>query len=209
MMHNWQSVSLPITEQMAVYKNLADKRPKIENTRNFPSHGIYESALYLPLHTGTHIDYPLHALAGGKCSSDYDRFPIAFSAYVVDLCPSPPEAIGLAQVQDIPVDEVQAVFFRTREHPLKEFDPLFPWLDSEAAAWLAAYPLLFAGIDQPGIERNQPGHPTHSSLLERDILIIEGLDLSRIQGGCHRFAAFSLGIQGVEAEPLLVYALPE
>ena len=207
MLNDWTPVSLPISEEMVVYKDQDEKRPAIETTRTFASHGMHESSLHLPLHTGTHVDYPLHVIEGGKCSSDYDRFPVDFSVFVVDLCPSPPQSIGLPQMRDIPVDKVQAVFFRTIEQPLAEFDPVFHWVNNEAAAWLAAHPLLFAGTDQPGIERNQPGHPTHIQLLKQDILIIEGLDLSHIKGGIHQCAAFSLGIQGVEAEPILVYAL--
>lgn len=204
-MINWISVSQPITEQMAVYKDLAEKRPVIETTRTFSGKGMHESTLHLPLHTGTHVDYPLHAIPGGKCSSDYERFPVEFLGYVVDLADAPPERIGLEQVRDIPMQGVEAVFFKTRKAPLQVFDPLFPWLTGEAAAWLAQHPLLFAGIDQPGIERSQPGHETHIQLLSRDILIIEGLDLSPIDDGCRRFAAFTLGIQGVEAEPVLLY----
>jgi len=205
-MLNWTSVSLPITEQMAVYKNLAEKRPVIETTRTFSGKGMHESTLHLPLHTGTHVDYPLHAIAGGKCSSEYERFPVEFLGYVVDLADSPPERIGLEQVRDIPMQGVEAVFFKTLNAPLNEFDPLFPWLTGEAAAWLARHPLLFVGIDQPGIERSQPDHETHIQLLSRDILIIEGLDLSPIKDGFRRFAAFTLGIRGVEAEPVLLYA---
>jgi len=207
-MRDWISVSLPITEHMAVYKDLAEKRPTIETTRSFSRHGMHESTLHLPLHTGTHVDYPLHAIPGGKCSSEYERFPLEFSCAVVDLADHPPESIGLEQVRDINMDGLEAVFFKTRGVPLKVFDPLFPWLTSEAAAWLAQYPLLFVGIDQPGIERSQPGHETHIQLLSQDILIIEGLDLSRIMGGRCRFAAFTLGIRGVEAEPVLLYTLP-
>jgi len=208
-MRDWTSVSLPITEHMAVYKNLAEKRPAIETTRSFSSHGMHESTLHLPLHTGTHVDYPLHAIQGGKCSSDYELFPLEFSCSVVDLTDPPPDNIGLEQVSDIDMDGLEAVFFKTRCEPLQVFDPLFPWLTSEAAAWLAQYPLLFVGIDQPGIERGQPGHETHILLLSRDILIVEGLDLSRITGGRRQFAAFTLGIRGVEAEPVLLYAHPE
>ncbi|MGE4560854.1 MAG: cyclase family protein [Desulfobulbus sp.] len=207
-MLNWISLSLPIKKTMAVYKNLEEKRPRIETTRNFSQHGIHESTLHLPLHTGTHVDYPLHAMDGGKCSSDYQRFPIEFTALVVDLCPQPPSAIALNLVRTLPMEAIDAVFFRTLEQPLKEFDPLFPGVTDEAAAWLCGYPLLFVGIDQPGIERAQPGHPTHIRLLEKDILIIEGLDLSRMAGGGRfRCRAFALGIEGVEAEPVLVHAL--
>jgi len=208
-MRRWTSVSLPITEHMAVYKNLAEKRPAIETTRSFSSHGMHESTLHLPLHTGTHVDYPLHAIQGGKCSSEYELFPLEFLCRVVDLTDDPPENIGLDQVSDIDIDGLEAVFFKTRKAPLQVFDPLFPWLTSEAAAWLAQYPLLFVGIDQPGIERSQPGHETHILLLSRDILIVEGLDLSRITAGRRQFAAFTLGIRGVEAEPILLYVRPE
>ena len=208
MLEGWLPVSPPIHAGMAVYKNLDEKRPRIENTRNFASHGMVEHTLHLPLHTGAHVDYPLHAVAGGKCSSDYQRFPLRFTALVLDLSQAPPTAIGLAQVRGLDLAGVEAVFFKTRSQPLATFDPLFPWLDTEAAEWLAERPLLFAGIDQPGIERNQPGHPTHIRLLARDILIIEGLDLSRISGGRRNFAAFTLGLREVEAEPVLVYALP-
>ena len=207
-MLNWIALSLPIKETMAVYKNLEEKRPRIETTRNFIQHGMHESSLHLPLHTGTHVDYPLHAMDGGKCSSDYQRFPIEFTVLVVDLCPQAPTAITLDLVRPLSLDAIDAVFFRTLEQPLEAFDPLFPGVTEEAAAWLSAYPLLFVGTDQQGIERAQPGHPTHIRLLEKDILIIEGLDLSQVAGGGRfRCRAFTLGVMGVEAEPVLVYAL--
>lgn len=207
-MLNWISLSLPIKETMAVYKNLKEKRPRIETTRNFSEHGMHESSLHLPLHTGTHVDYPLHIIEGGKCSSDYQRFPIEFTALVVDLCPQPPAAIALDLVRTLSLDFIDAVFFRTLEQPLEEFNPFFPGVTDEAAAWLCEYPLLFVGIDQPGIERAQPGHPTHLQLLEKDILIIEGLDLSRMAGGGHfQCRAFTLGVERSEAEPVLIYAL--
>jgi hypothetical protein len=120
--------------------------------------------------------------------------------------PLPRSGSALSRCGIFPCRGVEAVFFKTRNAPLNEFDPLFPWLTFDAAAWLARHPLLFAGIDQPGIERSQPDHETHIQLLSRDILIIEGLDLSQIEDGCHRFAAFTLNIRGVEAEPVLVYA---
>jgi len=207
MMH-WISVSLPVSEHMAVYKNLIEKRPVIETTRTFSSNGMHESTLHLPLHTGTHVDYPLHALPQGKCSSDYKRFPVQFSARIVDFADDPPENIGLAQVREIPMDGLDAVFFKTHNAPLEVFDSLFPWLTSEAASWLAQHPLLFVGIDHLGIERSQPGHETHLRLLSRDILIIEGLELSWIKSGIHQFTAFTLGILGVEAEPVMLYILP-
>ncbi len=208
-MLNWIHLSLPISEGMAVYKNLEEKRPAIETTRSFAAHGMHESSLHLPLHTGTHVDYPLHALQSGKNSSDFHCFPAEFTAYVHDLADSPPPCIDLALVRPLPLGDVEAVFFKTRTSILREFDPLFPWLSGEAAAWLATFPLKFVGIDQPGIERSQPAHETHTHLLKKDILIFEGLDLSQVGSGPRIIRAFTLGIQGVEAEPVLIYASPD
>lgn len=208
MVQGWQLVSLPIHEEMAVYKNRDEKRPRMENTRTFSRDGMVEYTLHLPLHTGTHVDYPLHAVEGGKCSSDYQWFPLCFTAEVVDLSHSALDAIGTAQVRDLDLEGAEAVFFKTRSQPLLVFEPSFPGLDAEAAGLLAERPLRFVGTDHLGIERDQPGHPTHKQLLRRDILIFEGLDLSSISGGRRQFAAFTLGLRGVEAEPLLVYALP-
>lgn len=207
-MLNWICVSQPISEDMAVYKDRPEKRPAIEIGRTFAQHGMEEATLHLPLHTGTHVDYPRHALEGGKCSSDFSCFPAEFTALVVDVTGSAAESVDIGRLRDLELAGVQAVLLKTRRSLLRRFDPLFPWLTAEAARWLARFPLRFVGIDQLGIERNQPDHATHRVLLGRDILIIEGLDLSAIEGGRRRFRAFALGIRGVEAEPLLVYAAP-
>lgn len=200
-------ISLPITMGMVVYKNTEEKRPVIETTRDFQRHGMHESTLHLPLHTGTHVDYPLHAIKGGKCSSDYDVFPIFFKAIVLDLTVKPTEKIGIDQLKDIDYKGVDAVFFKTIKSPLITFDFEFPWLDSEAALWLSQFPLIFVGTDQPGIERNQPGHETHIQLLEKDILVLEGLNLSDLKAGIYPFEAHTLHIENVEAEPVVIYAL--
>jgi arylformamidase len=129
-MLNWISVSLPITEQMAVYKNLVEKRPVIETTRTFSGkEGMHESTLHLPLHTGTHVDYPLHAIADGKCSSDYERFPVEFLGYVVDLSAAPPERIGLEQVRDIPMQGSRSRVFQDPQCATERIRSALPLAD--------------------------------------------------------------------------------
>lgn len=201
------SLSLPITMNMTVYKNREEKKPAIENTQCFKDDGINENTLHLPLHTGTHVDYPLHVIDNGKSSSDYGVFPIIFKGYVLDLSMNTPVVIGLEEVINLDLSEVEAVFFKTRKGPMEFFDFEFPWLEKEGATWLSNLSLKFVGIDQLGIERNQPHHETHISLLEKDTLIIEGLNLSDIEEGIHDFLALTLQIKDVEAEPVVVYEL--
>lgn len=207
----WLSLNMPLTRDIPVYKNIESKKPQIENTRNFKEHGIYESTLHLPMHTGTHIDYPLHAIEGGKTSSDYNLFPAHFKAFVLDLTDdkfgSSLESIGPEHLKNLDLSGVEAIFFKTMKLPMKAFDFEFPWLNREGAKVLAQLPLKFVGIDQLGIERNQPDHETHITLLSRDILIVEGLNLSQLQTGIYEITAVTLGVEGVEAEPLVVQAL--
>lgn len=209
----WLSLNMPLTRDIPVYKNIESKKPQIENTRNFKEHGIYESTLHLPMHTGTHIDYPLHAIDGGKTSSDYNLFPAYFKALVLDLTDGRQgtslESIGPEHLKDLDLIGVEAVFFKTLKAPMTAFEFEFPWLNREGAKFLAQFPLKFVGIDQLGIERNQPDHETHITLLSRDMLIIEGLNLSPLKTGIYDFAAFTLGVAEVEAEPLVVQVLVE
>lgn len=203
-------LSVKIHEDMQVYKNLEQKRPKIENVKNFKDHGMYESAIILPLHTGTHIDYPLHAIEGGKSSSDYDITNQIYKGYVLDLSKGVKgNIISVDTINSILNLDMDVLFFKTkkdREDSTEEtyFDFEFPYLEAKASFLLSKSKLKFVGIDQLGIERSQPNHETHINLLKKDILIIEGLNLNYIEEGFYEFIFFTLGIQRVEAEPIIV-----
>ena len=59
-------ISMPIHVDMPVYKNREEKRPSIQVLRDFSSGSVYESRLSIEMHTGTHIDAPLHMIDGRK-----------------------------------------------------------------------------------------------------------------------------------------------
>lgn len=205
-----KTLSVKIHEDMQVYKNLEQKRPKIENTKNFKDHGMYESTIILPLHTGTHIDYPLHAIEGGKTSSDYNITNQVYRGYICDLSKGVKDnRITVDIINSIAKLNMDVLFFKTKEDKKTyaeetSFDFEFPYLEAKAAELLSKSKLKFIGIDQLGIERSQPNHETHINLLKKDILIIEGLDLNYIDEGFYELIFFTLGIQNVEAEPIIV-----
>lgn len=204
----WISLSYDITEDITVYKNLEEKRPKISQSRTFTESGMQESVLCLPLHTGTHVDYPLHMIENGKCSSDFSLFPHQGLIFLLDLSKAPITSVTASHFEDISLYGIDGLFIKTSDHPQNVFDPQFPWLDEDGANHLSRFPLKYVGIDQPGIERNQPGHQTHKQLLGHDILIIEGLDLSHLSQGLHRVLLTTLRIPFSDAEPLMAYAKP-
>lgn len=198
-------LSVPIYRDMVVYKDKIEKKPVINHKDNFKDNGIFESDIILPLHTGTHIDYPLHVIEGGKNSSDYDINGKTYKGYIFDTSDRMKnKIISLESIKDIGFQDIEAIFFKTKKQNLDYFDFEFPYLDREASKWISNFNIKFVGIDQLGIERSQPSHETHHNLLENDILIIEGLDLSDIEEGFYEFTFFTIQIKDVEAEPIIV-----
>lgn len=58
------------------------------------------------------------------------------------------------------------------------------------------------GIDYLSIERfDAPGHPVHHRLLESDVTIVEGLDLSQVPAGTYQFICLPLRLAGVDGAP--------
>ena len=58
------------------------------------------------------------------------------------------------------------------------------------------------GIDFLSIEaRGAPGHPTHRTLLEAGVVILEGLDLSGVEPGGYTLVCFPLKIVGGDGAP--------
>lgn len=198
-----KNLSVPIYKDMVVYKNLPEKKPVIVNSKNFKEHGVFESSILLPLHTGTHIDYPLHIIENGKNSSDYNVSNIFYKGYVADL--SNVNVITEEIVRKFLIDDIEVLFFKTKSNIENLFNFEFPYVDKYAAQYLSSSNLRFVGIDQLGIERAQPNHETHISLLEKDILIIEGLNLCDVKEGFYKFIFFTFQIEDVEAEPIIVY----
>ena len=58
-------ITMTIHPQMMVYKNKEEKKVKIKQVNFFEKEGHYESEINFNLHTGTHIDYPLHMIKDG------------------------------------------------------------------------------------------------------------------------------------------------
>lgn len=89
-----------------------------------------------------------------------------------------------------------------------EFYSDFVYLSSEGAEYLADAGVTLVGIDylsikQKGSTDNRP----HTLLLEKDIPIIEGIDLSQVEPGEYTIVAFPLKYIGIDGAPARVVLL--
>jgi len=191
-------VSMPIEENMQVYKNLQQKKPRITQVANFKTNGFYESEIAMNLHTGTHIDYPLHMIENGNDSSYEVLTDLITDVKVFDLSYLT-DSIDLNTVKKLDIKENDFILFKTKNSFSEEFLNDFTYLGSDSAKYLRDKKIKGVGIDGLGIERSQTGHPTHLALLDNDIYIIEGLRLKAVKQGVYKMICLPLKIIGVEA----------
>jgi arylformamidase len=191
-------ITMKIHENMRIYKNKPEKKPKIQGKQ---SDYVYETHLDMNLHTGTHMDFPKHMIVDGKTSKDYPIDYFTGSCYVVDAS-HVEGGITRKDFEHIDPASYEFILFKTKNSLLKTFNYEFVYLSEEAADHLAQFELKGVGIDALGIERNQPGHPTHKALLSKDILIYEGFDFSKVKEGPYTLFAFPMAFEDVEAAPI-------
>lgn len=200
-------ISMEIHYDMPVYKGRELKRPVITTDSDFVSGSVYESRLNMNLHGGTHIDAPLHTIENGE---NLDNLPLE---KVVTRC----KVLDFENVEDkITEDHLKSknivqgdfVLLKTKSSFL-DLEKDFIYLDKTGAQYLKEKGVKGVGIDSLGIERDQPGHPTHNTLLGSEIIILEGLRLKDIEEGEYFLVAAPIKIRGVEASPVRAILLSE
>lgn len=197
---NIYDISMKISEEMTVYKNREEKKVKLTNTKNHSNDGIYESRLNIDLHTGTHIDAPLHILEDGKKIENMMLSKLITKCKVLDFT-YVKESISKDELKTKNIEEGDFILLKTKNSLTDDFNNEFVYLDKVGAKYLSKLNIKGVGIDALGIERSQPGHETHKLLMENDIYIIEGLRLEYINEDEYVLIALPLNIENAEASP--------
>ncbi|MEW9096281.1 MAG: cyclase family protein [Clostridiaceae bacterium] len=193
-------ISMNIHEKMPVYKNKDEKRPTIKVLQDFSKGSSYESRISMDMHTGTHIDAPLHMMENGATMDKFDIEKVVTGCKVLDLT-SVKDRITKEDFVGREINEGDFILLKTRNSFEEGFDFNFVFLEESGAKYLKDRGIKGVGIDALGIERSQKGHETHKILLGNGITIIEGLRLKDVNEGKYLLCALPLKIVGVEAAP--------
>ena len=194
-------ITMTIRENMQVYKNKSEKKPVLEITRDFDNSAARESRICMDMHTGTHLDMPLHFIPGGSTVDRLDLTRVVTPCRVIDLSYIE-QAITAEDLKDHNLLPDETILLKTRNSQTDVFDPQFVYLASDGADFLVESGIQCVGIDGLGIERSQPEYSTHKTLLRADIIILEGLRLQDISQGYYLLVAVPLKIAGAEASPV-------
>lgn len=195
-------VSMPICEEMPVYKNRSENRPKLTVDRDF-SQGARETRLTLNMHTGTHVDAPFHFLPGGEKIHTVPIENMVRPCRVLDFT-HVADRITSSELEGQSIEPGDFILFKTRNSLVNGFDPNYVFLDVDGAEHLVERKIRGVGIDALSIGRGQPNPEIHRLLLKERIVIIEGLRLAEVPKGKYLLIAAPLAVVDAEAAPARV-----
>ena len=154
------------------------------------------SVLHFGAHTGTHVDAPAHFIEGARRIDALSLEVLIGPARVVKV-PDDMIEIGPDFVATCNLDGVERVLFHTRNSSFwnEGFRKDFTHLSPEAAQTLVDLGVKLVGTDYLSIEKFHSGHHrTHLALLSKNVIIVEGLNLSEIEAGDYELICLPLKI---------------
>ena len=158
------------------------------------------------LHIGTHVDAPRHFINEGRTVEQLPLDVLTGPCYVVQL-PDGVEAIT-AEVLDrteITSDMKRVLFGTSNSHfwakGEAKFQTDFVAITEDGAEWLVKRGVQLVGIDYLSIAPYDESIPTHVTLLEAGVVVVEGLNLSSIMRGFYDLYCLPLKIAGSDGAP--------
>jgi arylformamidase len=206
-------VTVPISEMIPVWPG--QSRVQVERLSRIdkgdPSNA---SRLQLNSHTGTHIDAPYHFVEQGLT---VDKLPLdvligpAFVAEALDLEGNTIQAYDLARLH-FPRSTTRLLIKTTNsyfwEDRLTEFERDYVHLAPQTAGWLIKRGIKLIGVDYLSVEDFRvKDFRVHRALLEAGVIILEGLDLSRVPEGPCQLVCLPLKIKGGDGAPARVIVI--
>jgi arylformamidase len=160
-------------------------------------------------HFLTHVDAPLHFVAGGATLDEtpLDRF--LGDALVIEV-----EGDAVLPGHLPPHEDLRgvAVLFKTRNS--QAFDPdVFHedhvYVSAGAATAAVERRVNLVGIDYLSVDRHgDETYPAHHTLLGNGVLILEGIDLAGVAPGRYTLVALPLRIAGADGSPVRAALIP-
>lgn len=202
-MSKWIDISVAIANGMIIYKG--DPDVKLSREKSIADGSIANvSRLNFGAHSGTHFDTPVHFIEGGP---GIEGIPLDVGmgpAQVVDATAitgdlSEHVLRGLALQ-----DGAERLLFKTPNSKLwakDSFSPDFLGITEDGARYLVERGVRLVGIDYLSIAPVGNPKPTHLAFMQKDVVILEGIDLRNVEPGDYELAVMPVLIPGSDGVP--------
>jgi arylformamidase len=155
-------------------------------------------------HTGTHVDAAKHFFDDGRTVDQIALDRLVGPAVLIAM-PDDLMSVSAADLQQHNLNGQKRVLIRTRNSGFllePDFKRDYTFLAPDGAEYLVSIGLELVGVDYLSIEQFHSGHHrTHRTLLEKDVVIVEGLSLSEPPPGEYDFTCLPLRLEGLDGSP--------
>jgi arylformamidase len=196
-------ISAPVETQGLVYPG----NPEIDIA---PQQAISQGAganvsrISFGSHTGTHVDAAKHFFDDGQTVDDIPLEKLIGPAILIAVDDSN-LSVTAADLQKFDLGSHTRILIRTRNSSFlheREFHRDFTYLAPDGAEYLVSKGVELVGVDYLSIEQFHSGHHrTHRTLLEKKIVIVEGLSLRDVPVGEYEFICLPLRLAGLDGAP--------
>jgi len=177
----------------------------LERTQQIEQDGVNVSKIESCVHVGTHVDAPSHFVAGGNTVEDLSLQVLMGPAAVVSVPEASSITADLLDSLAVPPG-TKRLLFKTKNSELwtrgvREFKRDYVALTADAARWVVDRDIRLVGVDYLSVQRFQDSPLTHEILLKAGVIIVEGLNLAKVEPGEYELACLPLKIIGSEGAP--------
>jgi len=198
-------ISLPLTNDFPVWPG----DPKINiSTISSMDKGDTCNVSYMKMgvHAGTHIDAPHHFMNNNITVEKLSLDTLVGVVYVVEITEEP-KVINNKVLQNSTIPKgIDRLIIKTENSKLwnlkhTTFNKNFVAIDKSGAEWIVKRGIKLVGVDYLSVAPFEDGIPTHQILLGAQVIIVEGLNLSAIDGGYYELFCLPLKIPGCDGSP--------
>jgi arylformamidase len=191
-------VTVAVSEDVPIYAG--DPRVRIDSVSTIAGgDNANVSSLCFGAHTGTHVDAPNHFIDGTRRVEDLELVKLLGRCRVVEINDSV-TAIEPSHLGEL--SGVERVLFKTRNsefwgEPEKGFRTDFTYLTPATARALVDLGVSLVGIDYLSVEQfGSTDFATHVTLLEKEVVILEGIDLRAVPAGDYELICLPMKVVG-------------
>lgn len=206
-------ITLTVTPEMVVWPGdepvMLERIAKIEEGSNHNG-----SHMAMGVHTGTHVDAPYHFVADGRSVDHLDLDVLIGSTQVIHL-PDAVDGITAEVLHNAGLMEgVQRVAFRTRNsalwaNPQHPFEREFVAISEDGAEELVRRGVRLVAVDYLSVAPYHASVPTHVTLLEAGVVVVEGVNLAEVPAGVYRLICLPIKLGGADGAPARVVLIAE
>lgn len=154
-------------------------------------------------HTGTHVDAPRHSFAEGKGMSQIPLAKFMGPCRVLD-CTKSKKCVTIEDLKKHSIKKGERILVKTSNsrRGFTTFYDDYVYLDGDAADYLTKIGITLFGIDSLSVkQRGGSDQRPHTSLLKKEIIIFEGLDLKKAPSGAYTFIGLPLKFGDIDGAP--------